>query len=122
MLGRDTHFKNVEDKMQIQINSDNVIKLGNEGADAMANVVQQGLSRFADRLTRVEVHFSDMNGRENRVGDDKRCLIEARPAGRAPVAVTNEAGNLAQALSGGLKKLETALEREFGRITSRKGH
>lgn len=115
-------FSMVEDEMQIQINSDNIIKLGNEGADAMTAAVQQGLSRFADRLTRVEVHFSDINGRENRVGDDKRCLIEARPAGRAPVAVTNEAAAIDLALSGGLKKLVTALEREFGRITDRKGH
>lgn len=108
--------------MQIQINSDNIIKLGSEASDAMARAVQQGLPRFAERLTRVEVHFSDINGKENTVGDDKRCLIEARPASRGPIAVTNEAGNLDQALSGGLKKLTTALEREFGRITSRKGH
>ena len=108
--------------MQIQINSDNIIKLGASSADGFAETVRQQLGQFAERLTRVEVHFNDLNGRENKVGDDKRCLIEARPASREPVVVTSEAGNLDLALSAGLKKLVTALDREFGRITGRKGH
>ncbi|WP_439546141.1 HPF/RaiA family ribosome-associated protein [Sandarakinorhabdus sp.] len=108
--------------MQIQINSDNIIKLGDAGSDDVSATVSARLERFADRLTRVEVHFSDINGRENNVGDDKRCMIEARPAGRDPVAVTHEAASLDAALGGALPKLITALERDFGRTTTRKGH
>lgn len=108
--------------MHIQINSDNIIKLGDDSAAAIEHRVRDRLSRFSDRLTRVELHFSDINGRENRVGDDQRCMIEARPANRDPVAVSDEAATLDAALAGSLSKLITALEREFGRITSRKGH
>jgi hypothetical protein len=108
--------------MQIQINSDNIINLGEDGSTAISETVSNRLARFADRLTRVEVHFSDINGRENTVGDDKRCLIEARPASRDPVAVTHEAASLDQALGGALPKLIKALERDFGRISTRKGH
>jgi hypothetical protein len=108
--------------MQIQINSDNVIKLGEAASTAFSDTIASRLARFADRLTRVEVHFSDINGRENTVGDDKRCVVEARPASRGPVTVTHEAASADAALAGALPKLITALERDFGRITSRKGH
>ncbi len=108
--------------MQIQINSDNVIKLGDAASAAISETVASRLARFADRLTRIEVHVSDINGRESTVGDDKRCVVEARPASRAPVTVTHEAASVDAALSGALPKLITALERDFGRITTRKGH
>jgi hypothetical protein len=108
--------------MHIQINSDNIIKLGDTASAEFSETIAARLDRFSDRLTRVEVHLTDLNGRDNGTGDDKRCLIEARPASRGPVAVTSEAATLEQALASGLNKLVTALEREFGRITSRKGH
>lgn len=108
--------------MQIQINSDNVISLGDESRTTLAEMIAARLERFSDRLTRVEAHFVDVDGRERQGTADKRCLLEARPAGRDPVAVTAEADSLDQALAAALPKLITTLEREFGRITSRKGH
>lgn len=108
--------------MQIQINSDNIINLGDASITELSTTVNTKLERFAARLTRVEVHFSDISGRENQAGDDKRCMVEARPAGRDPIAVTHEAPTLDEALSGALPKLITALERDFGRTTTRKGH
>ncbi|MEO0511587.1 MAG: HPF/RaiA family ribosome-associated protein [Planctomycetota bacterium] len=47
-------------------------------------------ARFGERLTRVEVHLGDVN--EHKKGpDDKRCMIEVRPAGRDPIAVEEHA-------------------------------
>ena len=107
--------------MQIQINTANNV----EGRDALIGQLEQdvrsSLSRFEDRLTRVELHVGDEDG-PGRGGKDKRCVIEARPSGLAPVTVTDEAGSIDQATSGALDKLVTALERTFGKLTSRKGH
>jgi len=52
----------------------------------IAAAVQGAVGRFGDRVTRVEVHVGDVN--KGKGGpDDKRCMMEARPAGEQPVAV-----------------------------------
>ena len=71
--------------MQIQVNTgDNV-----EGREELIARVEAGvaaaLSRFDDRLTRVEVHLGDENAGKSGAAD-KRCMIEARPAGSARAA------------------------------------
>lgn len=107
--------------MLVQINSDNHINAGeNTIADVDADV-RRRLDRYASRLTRVEVHLRDLNADSN-VGDDKQCTIEARPNGLDPLTVTASAATLAQATSGAAAKLLVALERTFGKLTSRKGH
>lgn len=107
--------------MQIQINTANNV----DGRDALIGQLEQdvrsSLSRFEDRLTRVELHVGDEDG-PGRGGNDKRCVIEARPSGLAPVTVTDEAASVVQAASGALDKLVTALDRTFGKRTNRKGH
>lgn len=107
--------------MQVQVNTANNI----EGRDALTqsieNDVRHRLSRFEPRLTRVEVHVGDENG-ERTEGDDKRCVMEARPAGLGPVTVTEQAGSIDQATAGALNKLSSALDRTFGKLTNRKGH
>lgn len=107
--------------MQVQVNTANNI----EGRDALTQSIEEDvrhrLSRFEGRLTRVEVHVGDENGERNE-GDDKRCVIEARPAGLGPVTVTEQAGSIDQATAGALNKLSSALDRTFGKLTNRKGH
>jgi hypothetical protein len=62
-----------------------------------------------------EVHLKDVNGPKH--GErDKRVTLEARVAGRASVAVTNEAPILLEAIAGASRKLEHALEHSFGRF------
>ncbi|MBA3313388.1 MAG: HPF/RaiA family ribosome-associated protein [Planctomycetota bacterium] len=106
--------------MQIQINTDNHI----EGREALAQrgtgIIEGTLGRFGDRLTRVEVHLSDENSHKSR-GDDKRCVMEARPAGSQPVAVTHIADTLDHALEGAAEKLERLLDSRFGRLDEHKG-
>lgn len=107
--------------MQVQFNSDNQT----DGSAAMAGWVdadlQERLKRFGERITRVEVHLSDVNAQRSGPAD-KRCMIEARPAGRRPIAVTHEAESVDRAVAGATDKLVNAIDRTFGRSTGRKGH
>jgi hypothetical protein len=81
--------------------------------------IASGLSRFNDRITRVEVHVSDENAEKS--GGDKRCMLEARPAGQQPVTVTHNAATVDEACTGALLKLEALLETKYGRSNNRKG-
>ena len=81
--------------------------------------VEAGLSRYKERLTRVEVHLSDVNGPKG--GRDCRCALEARAAGRQPVAVTNEAHTPDDAVKGAVEKMSSLLTTVFGREDDVKG-
>ncbi len=100
--------------MQIQLNTDTHI----EGRESMAAWVETALkdklARFGDHLTRIEVHLSDANAA--RGGDaDMRCKLEARLAGRTPLAVSHDAGNVGEAFQGATDKLQRLLDTTLGR-------
>lgn len=103
--------------MQIQINTTNEV----EGRAALLShaedQVRQRLSRFESRLTRIEMHLGDENGARNTAGD-KRCVLEARPTGLAPVTVTDHGNTLEEAMSGALKKMVNSLETTFGKLAT----
>lgn len=107
--------------MHFQFNSDNQVNGAKEVASQVEQDVRKGLSRFEARLTRIEVHISDVDGQKQGPAD-KRCLLEARPNGLGPMAVSHEADTVGQAVSGATGKLTVALERILGRLTDRKGH
>ena len=107
--------------MQIQINTANNVVKGVELDSTVEQEVRDGLSRFRDRLTRVEVHFNDESS-VRRGETDTRCMIEARPRGQGPVTVTEHAATVALAMSGALRKLTAALESEFGKQDDHRGH
>lgn len=106
--------------MQIQVNTDDNI----EGRESLVRYVEAEvgniLSRFKDQVTRVEIHLSDENAAKPGTSD-KRCLMEARPAGRPPVAVSHEAASLEDAWTGAAKKMLRLLESTLGRVSDRKG-
>jgi ribosome-associated translation inhibitor RaiA len=77
------------------------------------------LERFSDQVTRVEVHLSDENSDKKSGGADIRCLLEARLAGRQPVAVTDEAATLEQAVDGAVRKMRRSLDSTLGRLQQR---
>jgi ribosomal subunit interface protein len=101
--------------MQIQINTDDNIEVREDLADQVKGVVESALERFSDRITRVEVHLSDENGRKGGQ-DDKRCMMEARVAGRQPTAATHRAATLDQAVDGAAEKLKRSLESTLERL------
>ncbi len=101
--------------MEVQINSDNNVVVSAGLSEHIETGLGSALSQFGDRLTRVEVHLRDDSaGRQTE--DDIRCLIEARPAGQQPVAVTDRAEAAATAFDGAIDKLVVLLEAKFGRI------
>jgi hypothetical protein len=106
--------------MKVNVSTDTRI----EGtASAIADVttaVETGLSRFQDRLTRVEVHLSDTNG--PRGGIDRRCLVEARPASRQPVSVDHVAGTEVEAVRGAIDKMVRLLTSTFDKLDDRRGN
>tara|TARA_R110002167_G_scaffold64917_8_gene183551 strand:+ start:1757 stop:2080 length:324 start_codon:yes stop_codon:yes gene_type:complete len=107
--------------MQIQINTANNIDGREALVAALETDVRDGLSRFGERLTRVEVHVNDQaNGQTGSA--DMRCMMEARPQGKGPVTVTDNAATPGLAVSGALRKMTTALDREFGKQDARRGH
>ena len=101
--------------MHIQINTDHNIEGREELASQVKGVVEGALSRFRDRITRVEVHLSDQNS-DKSGQDDKRCMMEARLEGREPTTVTHQAASLGDAVDGAADKLKRSLESTLERL------
>ena len=104
--------------MQVQVHTDDNI----QGGESLAQWIQEEstsrLARFRDTITRVEVFLTDTAaGKES--PKDKRCRLEARPAGRQPVTVTCEADKTADAFTGAVDKLIRALDADLGRVKDR---
>lgn len=100
--------------MKIQFNTDHSIKGTQAFGEQVETDLQGALARFAERVTRVEVHLSDVNGNKGGA-DDKRCEMDARIAGQQPLAVSATAGTSAQAISGATAKLISALDHALAR-------
>ena len=100
--------------MQIQVHTDNNIDGPEQLTADIETDVASALERFSDHLTRVEVHLSDESA--GRVTDaDIRCMIEARPEGQNPVAVTDNAGSVDAAVNGALQRLVAMLTSDEGK-------
>lgn len=104
--------------MQVQVHTDSNIQGRDDVAERVKASVVQSLERFADRITRVEVHLSDENSTKAG-GDDKRCLLEARLSGMQPVVASHQAAALPQAIDGALDKLRRAIESVVGKQADR---
>ncbi len=100
--------------MHVQTNTGRNIRASESLAARVEAVVIGAMGRFADRVTRVEVHFSDENGVKGGT-DDKRCMMEARLEGRPSSAVTHRAGTVEQAMDGAAGKLARSIESALAR-------
>jgi ribosome-associated translation inhibitor RaiA len=106
--------------MRVQLNTDRHIAAHDELAHQVETGMEGAVGRFADQITRVEVHLSDENSHKGG-GDDTHCLLEARLAGLELIAVSHQAATLPQAIDGAAQKLARALESTLGRLGSQKG-
>jgi hypothetical protein len=105
--------------MQILVNTDHSVVGSDELTARVKADVAAALDRFADRLTRVEVHLNDEAS--GRAGPrDKRCMIEARLRGHPPVAATATAEALDLALKAASEKIVHALDSLLGRLDDRR--
>ncbi len=107
--------------MQIVINTDKTIDRHQGLDDHVNTVVSAAVQRFADHITRVEVHLSDDNSQKSADGGN-RCLLEARVTGYQPIAVSDHAVTLHQAISGASDKLKRAIDSALGRLHDKKLH
>ncbi|WP_296264536.1 HPF/RaiA family ribosome-associated protein [Pseudomonas sp. UBA6562] len=105
--------------MQIQVNSSNQIQGDVRLEEWVRTTLQGGLERYEDDLTRIEVHLSDDNGAKPGP-HDKRCQMEARPKGHAPISVSHTANSLDLAVDGATTKLNHALEHFYGKLRSKR--
>jgi hypothetical protein len=100
--------------MKIQVNSDKSISIDSTLVSALEDEVSRVLSRFATKLTRVEVHLSDIDS--SKTGQpDKRCLIEVRPTGGKPLTTIATTAATESSVSEALKKMQRSLTTFFGR-------
>ena len=101
--------------MQININADKTIDRHAGLDEHVQTVVSNALHRFGEQITRVEVHLSDNLGQKSADGDN-RCLMEARVTGYQPIAVSDHAATLHQAIGGSADKLRRAIDSALGRL------
>lgn len=106
--------------MQILVNTDKHVEAEPDFVQQIEGEVTSALERFAEQLTRVEVHVSDQNADRGGAADI-RCAMEARPAGKPPIAVSHSAATREQACTGAVRKLRDLLDTSFGRTEARRG-
>ena len=100
--------------MKIQVNSDKTIAVDASLIRFVEGEVRRVLSRFATKLTRVEIHLSDVANRK--MGKtDKRCLIEVRSMGARPLNASAQATKMVYAVSNALGKMQRSLTSFFSR-------
>ena len=100
--------------MTVILHNDDTLQ-GFDSAQSFAEEVlrKEIKGRKWDMLTRVDVWVADENGAKGGP-DDKRCSIEAHPAGKKPVGVKSHGPDIPTAIRSAAKKLARALEKELG--------
>jgi ribosome-associated translation inhibitor RaiA len=106
-------------RVKIQVYADS--KLG--GSERLSAYVTRSVSSELERynafITRVEIHINAEKSRSHDSGN-LRCKMEARLKGRPPVAVTQEADELDQAIKGAVEKLNHSIQHTIGRLRDRR--
>lgn len=106
--------------IQVQVNTGHNIQ-GSEKLDHyVQNAVNASLGRFEKQVTRVEIHLSDEHASKSH-GDEKRCLLEARPAGHQPLVVSHIGATIDEAVDGAVDMMEKLLDRTFEKLHDHKG-
>jgi hypothetical protein len=106
-------------RMKVQVNTSNDID-NKEALESWAGeYLNEHLARFDQDITSIEVQLTDENHAAKAGAVDKRCMMEARVNGAAPIAVTNFGPDQNLAFRGAAEKLEHALEHRFGKLDRR---
>lgn len=100
--------------MKIQVNSDKTINVDASLTRFVEDEVSRVLGRFEKKLTRVEVHLSDVNNQKTGHAD-KRCLIEVRPAGDRPLSANAKTATMESAVGEATRKMQRSLTTFFAR-------
>jgi ribosome-associated translation inhibitor RaiA len=103
--------------MQIQLNSAQGVSMSPALEEHINKQLQSVDRRFGERLTRIEVYLTDVNGPKG--GVNKRCKLEARPRGGDPLMAELLHEDAYDAVTGAVKRLETVLSNHFGKLDRR---
>ena len=106
--------------MHIEIHTDKSIEGSQELREEVRGLVEPPLRRFATRITRVEVHLSDPSGGHGQ--PLVRCTIEARLARLDPIAASDEATRVKQAIAGAVDKMKRMLTEDSDRSHDHHDH
>ncbi|MGE0310559.1 MAG: HPF/RaiA family ribosome-associated protein [Lautropia sp.] len=106
--------------MQVQINSDASVVADQALERRVEHAVRDGLERFAEHLSRAEVHLSDANSESKGGADDMHCTLEVRMRGREPQAVSHHAPTIELAAKGAIEKMGQALASTMGKLDARR--
>ena len=101
--------------MKILINTDHNLQTDASVVRHVEDTVENHLGRYADQVTRIEVHLRDENAAKGGA-HDKHCTMEARLEGRPPLAASDDSETLAVAINGAAKKLQRALGNSLGKL------
>ncbi len=96
--------------MQILLHSDPHADGSQLMAQHLSAVVTDAMAHFAEHITRVEAHLSEVHSQARSGTDGSHCTLEARLIGLEPVIVKDHAGSAHQAIDGALHKLKRAVE------------
>lgn len=99
--------------MQIEIHFNGLAK-SEALVEKIHQEVQNAVRHCRRQVTRVQVHLGDLNAAKAGAAD-KRCLMEARPAGQQPLAVESQGEDLYRVVRTAAAKLERALKRRVER-------
>jgi ribosomal subunit interface protein len=105
--------------MKIQVHTDKNIKGSERLENFVTEVLTKSMKRYADQITRLEVHLSDQNA-DKSSKDDIQCKLEARVKGLSPVAVNSRSEKIDLAVNGAAGKLKSSLDTLTGKLKSKK--
>jgi hypothetical protein len=105
--------------MEIQVRTDHHVRGDEALIEFIASEVVTGLGPCAARVMSVHVHLTADS--VTRVGSAAlRCLLEVRPRGHAPLAVSHGASTKDEAVRGATADMRGVLERMFDRVDGRR--
>jgi hypothetical protein len=105
--------------MTIQINTDKNVTAESRTEEYFSGQIEKELDRFAEHITRVEVHFADENGDKNSP-NDKTCTIEARMKNRQPIAVTAQDDVIVKSFNAALAKVKASMTTIVGKMQNKR--
>ena len=103
--------------MKIQVSTDHNIHGHEATIEQIQATVESTMGHLSEHITRVEVHVSDENAKKGS-STGKRCMMEARLEKHQPMAVTEEAASLDEAVGGAAHKLKRLLDHTLGRLSA----
>lgn len=104
--------------MDIQVRTDYHVNGDKALTEFVRGEVTAGFEPYRARIMKVQVHLSEESG-ARKGPHDLVCMIEVRPTGHEPLAVTRHAASKDEVVRSAVDGMRTALGRFFSRLDQR---